>query len=255
LQKLPVGRRIVFKSREDAGAKLAERLDASEKSHPDLLLAIANGGAVIARPIAARLHCAVALCCISRIKAPGVRDLTIGAVYGTNGALLNHDIIRILRLTVDEVSAAQHKARELKVEAELKVGAIREGWLASARRILIVDDGIATGYSMAAAAELANSLGSAEASVAAPVVSSYGFRTIVERVSEVIYLHYTTAPNFRVRPYYNFFPEVSLSEAAAQLKGFRPAIVDSYPRGAGSPSPSPPLSVDKLVPPERNEKG
>jgi putative phosphoribosyl transferase len=88
----------------------------------------------------------------------------------------------------------------------------------TARRVLIVDDGIATGFTMAAATELVRSMGSAEIVVAAPVTSAYGFKTIASRVTDVIYLHYSHDTSFSVAAHYKSFPDIPLNDAVAVLK-------------------------------------
>ncbi len=204
---------LLFSSREAAGALLARRIVA-DNSDFDCIVAIPNGGIIVAASVAARLNRPMLLCCATRIVAPGREDLGIGAVYSTSGkAVLNSELIQVLGLSHSAVLGACRDARRRLGGARRDGESITDlQQLAAASRILVIDDGIATGYTMTAAVELVNQCDPSRVVAAAPVVSSYGFQTVAPLVSQIIYLHYGGESEFRVDYYYHHFPNISSEE-------------------------------------------
>lgn len=158
----------MFRDREDAARRLAEKLKGRELRDP-LVLAIPRGGvvtgAVLARELGAELDVVLA----RKLRAPAQPELAVGAVSEDGGVYLNHHAKGIPGLTddyiqqecrrqVDEIARRQRMFRRVRPQAAV-----------AGRSVIVTDDGIATGSTMIAALQALKTKGPREVIVAVPV--------------------------------------------------------------------------------------
>jgi len=169
-----------FRDRAQAGRLLGEALQHRRASWPEplVVVGIPRGGVPVAAEVAARLAAPLEAVVVRKLGVPGQPELAMGAVGQTgsgSGAhavvVWNDDVIEAAH--VDEAALAAIVARE---SAEVERRAARWRTDASAGAILdaavvLVDDGIATGATVAAAGRVLRALGAARVVLAAPVAS------------------------------------------------------------------------------------
>lgn len=164
---------MTFRDRRDAGEQLARAL-APYKSRNPVVLALPRGGVPVAAVVARALGAPLDLVLVRKIGVPGQPELAMGALAeGTPAlALRNEDVIRLL--DIDDRTFARVRDREIG-EIERR----RTAYLAGRPRIdvkgrtaILVDDGIATGMTVRAAARAVAARGAGQVVIAAPVAAA-----------------------------------------------------------------------------------
>jgi putative phosphoribosyl transferase len=170
----------VFTDRADAGRQLAGAL-AGRLSADALVLGVPRGGVVVAAEVALALGCELDVVIVRKIGAPGNPEYAIGAidqdgrVIGANTALADAEYFR---------RAAEAGRAEIARRLEAYRGT-RPRPRTGGREVAIVDDGIATGFTLKAAVESVRATGAARIVVAAPVAapeSAADMRAIADEV-------------------------------------------------------------------------
>jgi putative phosphoribosyl transferase len=159
----------MFADRVDAGRRLGARVREVLGASPDrLVLGLPRGGVPVAAEVARELGASLDVLVVRKLGAPSQPEVAIGAI-GPDGAVLLHAHGRAL----DPETLDRIRRREL-AELERRVRAYRgdRGPLVlEGRRVVLVDDGIATGATALVAVQAARAQGAAEVVVAAPVAA------------------------------------------------------------------------------------
>jgi predicted phosphoribosyltransferase len=178
---------MTFRNRTEAGRKLATAL-ASFKDRQPVVLALPRGGVTVAGEIAAALAAPLDLVLVRKIGVPDQPELAMGAVVeGTPAVVLrNGPLIRALGIGDEEFDLVRD--REL-----LEIERRRLAYLGDRRRVdvagrvaILVDDGIATGMTMRAAARAITARGPLRLVVATPVAASETVADLRREVDEVV---------------------------------------------------------------------
>ncbi len=134
-----------------------------------MILGLPRGGVVVGAPIAAELSCPLDIIVVRKLGAPGRSELGIGAIAEHGVRVLNDDLIGYLR--VSEKYVAEVTERE-RIELERRVQRYRRGKPEidlRGRIAIVVDDGLATGFTARAAVLAARERGAREVVLAVPV--------------------------------------------------------------------------------------
>ncbi|WP_226021877.1 phosphoribosyltransferase [Halomicrobium salinisoli] len=208
-----------FSNRTDAGRQLAALLD-REDVDADVVLGIPRGGLPVARPVADRLGAPLDIVVASKIGAPRNPELAIGAAAADGSAWLNHDLIERLGVARNYVERQrQREARAAAQKAQHYRGERAPPALAG-RRVVVVDDGIATGATARACLRQVRAAGAARVVLAVPVGSPRTVEELQAEGQEVVAVE--TPPHFRaVGQFYRQFGQVSDAEAMTYLDGVR----------------------------------
>jgi putative phosphoribosyl transferase len=203
------GRQRRFLDRAEAGRMLAEVLT-SLVSPPALVLGIPRGGVVVAARVAARLGAPLDVVVPRKIGAPGNPELAVGAVAEGVQAI---DEPAVRRLGLDMAAVRAEAARQT-VEVARRTAAYRQGLppLALAgRTAVLVDDGVATGWTVAAAASYVRRAGATRVLVAVPV-GPPGLAERLRPVADQAVVLVTPEPYLNVGQVYERFPQVEDDE-------------------------------------------
>jgi putative phosphoribosyl transferase len=206
-----------FRDRRDAGRRLAEGLEAVGADDP-VVLGIPRGGTVVAHEIANQIGGPLDVVVVRKLGYPGHEEAGFGAA-GEDGVLVPESIGE---LGSDPRHAAFRAVVETKQkEVAERVQRYRHGrppLSLEGRTAIVVDDGVATGYTFAAALAIARWRSPHRLVAAAPVASWEGARLIAGYCDEVVTIG--TAERglfFAVSLYYEDFPQVSDEEVVALL--------------------------------------
>lgn len=175
-----------FADRHDAGACLASLLSHYEK-HPDaLVLALPRGGVPVAYEIAKRLHLPMDVFIVRKLGVPVHEELAMGAIATGGVRVLNQDVIRKLHITDEMIeAAAEEQERELR-RREREYRGDRQPFELRSKKVILVDDGLATGASMRAAVRALKLHSPASIIVAVPVGAPETCREFEAEVDEVV---------------------------------------------------------------------
>lgn len=169
----------VFKSRAAAGQLLAERFDPRECKDA-VLVTIPNGGIPVALPLAERLHLPVHVCVATKILSPDDPRVGIGAVglfthHFNDDLLVVRDVSRadLAASTLAAFARVRHREHLYVTEASRRICLRFLVPEVKDRTVLLVDDGLATGYTALAAIGRFQHFSPCRIIVAAPVCSAY----------------------------------------------------------------------------------
>jgi putative phosphoribosyl transferase len=206
-----------YADRQQAGDVLAIALE-TYATPAAIVLALPRGGVIVARPVAARLLAPLDVFIVRKLGAPLNPEYAIGALAEVGEPQWNDEALRYLGVTEAHQHAELEQARS---EIRRRQQIYRQGRLApefAGRRVILVDDGIATGYTMLAAARSVRQAGAKEVIVAVPVAAPQSvvlFESVVDRVVAL----QTPYPFFAVGEYYTDFTQVTDAEVLAALSG------------------------------------
>jgi len=206
----------MFESRIAAGERLGAALE-REAIRADVVLAIPRGGLPVGRPVADRLDVPLGVVVASKIGAPNNPEYALGAVAEDGTVWLDDDVVE--RLGVEESYLAEQRKRERAV-AEEKAESYRDGPRPSfaGERVVVVDDGVATGATMRACLKLVREDGPELLVVAVPVGPPDTLSALGEIADTVVTVE--RPARFRaVGAHYRDFDQVSDDEAIGYLDG------------------------------------
>jgi putative phosphoribosyl transferase len=221
---------MMFIDRRDAGRRLAaavkERLGEAKNV---MVLGLPRGGVVVAEEVARVLQCPVDVVVVRKIGAPGIEELAIGAVGETGAPVLNERLIGSAGVSQEYLTRAIDAARQ---EVRRRVAVYRPGPRPDVHdaTVVLVDDGIATGYTVEAAIATLREWQAARIVLAVPVAPPQAVAHFRGLVEDLVVL---TAPFefWAVGQFYENFAQVSDAEVKAILS-------DMAVRAAASATPS-----------------
>ncbi len=214
----------LFRDRREAGRRLAASLGGFATERP-VVLALPRGGVPVAAEVAEALKSLLDVIVVRKLGVPFQPELGMGAV-GEDGALvLNDEVVRMARVTPDELSRIE--ARE-RTEVEARARRFRGGHAAvplAGKTVIVVDDGIATGGTARAALHVARARGADRVVLAVPVAPA---ETIEElrHVADVVVCLETPSSFFGVGQWYQDFAQVSDDQVIELLGAGRTSGAD-----------------------------
>jgi len=143
---------MIYRDRIEAGKRLASRL-ADYAGRPDVLvLALPRGGVPVAFEVARELHAPLDIFLVRKLGVPGYEELAMGAIATGGVRVLNEDVVSYLRVPGGVIDAvAADELRELE-RRERAYRGDRPAPDVKGKTVIVVDDGLATGSTMRAAA-------------------------------------------------------------------------------------------------------
>jgi putative phosphoribosyl transferase len=175
----------MFRDRRHAGRLLGERVRALGLSRP-IVLGLPRGGVVVAAEVARALGAPLDVLVVRKLGAPGNPELGVGAIAEGGVSVLNESLIARLGVRPRDLEAVtQREAREL----ERRTAAYRRGRAPlelGGGTAVVVDDGLATGYTARAAVAAARRRGASSVVLAVPVAAPETVREFAPLVEAVV---------------------------------------------------------------------
>jgi putative phosphoribosyl transferase len=206
----------LFEDRVDAGRQLTELLVQYAHDPEVIVLALPRGGVPIGYEIARKLHAPLDVYVVRKLGVPGHEELAMGAVASDGTCVVDEELIESLgidRAALDEVVGRE--IGELRRRETAYRDARPEPDL-SDKVVIVVDDGLATGATMRAAATALRRRHPRAIVAAVPVSAARtraGLGSVVDRVVCV----YTPEPFHAVGLYYQNFEQTSDAEVRRLL--------------------------------------
>jgi predicted phosphoribosyltransferase len=182
-----------------------------------VVLALPRGGVPVAAEVAAAIGGKLDVFLVRKLGAPFNPELAVGAVASGGVSVYNEDLLRVLGL--DAADLEPIRRREL-AELERREHVYRGGRPPPAlegRAAVLVDDGMATGATMEAAARAVRALNPAEVVVAVPTAAIDALERL-ERVADRIVVLSTPEPYLSVGGWYEYFPQLTDEDVMAALR-------------------------------------
>lgn len=240
----------LFRDRADAGEQLAQSLLTQINQLKEtgvflspIVYALPRGGIPVAVPVARQLDCPLHILVAKKITTPQNPELAIGAVTSEGQVLW----LRQKRLTKKNerlLQIARRQAQE-KAQAQLQQFSISCPPVNPQRALaLIIDDGIATGMTMAAATQALRAKAPAQIWICAPVAPDGLMNWLSQWCDRVVVLD-TPEQFLSVSRFYEQFPQVETEEALACLQTHNQRFMtehQTFPPSKGSQSDDAELS-------------
>lgn len=176
---------MIFKDRHEAGKKLTKKLSKYKDKKEAIVLGIPRGGVEVAFEVAKILKVPLSIVVTKKIGHPFESEFAIGAVSPGNyivdenyGKEAGEDYIK---KTVREMN--REIKRRYKKYTKGKMPELKD------KIVIVVDDGLATGFTMLAAVKYVKSKNPQRLIVAVPVAAQDSFEKVKQVVDEIICLH------------------------------------------------------------------
>ena len=206
-----------FRNRSEAGRQLAEKLTSYARRDDVIVLGLARGGVPVAHAVASHLRLPLDVFIVRKLGVPGYGELAMGAIASGGVRVLNEDVVRTLQPHGEKIVEAvtTREAAELE-RRELEYRGDRPPLEVRGRVVILIDDGLATGASMRAAAAALQKKGAARIVVAVPVGAPDTCAEFEREVDETICA--ITPENFHgVGQFYEDFSQTSDDEVRELL--------------------------------------
>ena len=215
----------LFRSRADAGKRLAERL-LDYEGEDVVVLAIPRGGVPVGAEVARRLNARLDVIIPRKIPIPWNPEAGFGAITADGTIVLNQRMVKNLGLSKDEIQRAADEVRE---EIERRTREYRDDRPPTdvkGKTVILVDDGLASGYTMLAAIESVRKHNPVRVIVAVPVASSAAARVVSARVDGMVALVTSERLPFAVAEFYREWRDLTDEEVVKAISDFRLQISD-----------------------------
>lgn len=208
---------MLFRNRAEAGRMLAEKLLQYRDAEDVLVLALPRGGVPIAFEVARSIHAPLDVLVVRKLGAPGEEELAIGAIAPAGVRIINHLVVQALGISMEQLDAITEKEQRELERRERLYRDNRPSLEVQGRRVILIDDGLATGSSMRAAVFSLRQQNAAKVIVAVPVAASSTCDEFRSEVDEMICAA-TPQPFLAVGQWYQDFSQTTDEEVRALLR-------------------------------------
>jgi putative phosphoribosyl transferase len=207
----------MFQDRCDAGTQLAEKLEMYKDDPDSIVFAIPRGGVIIADVVCKQLNLSMDIVVTRKIGAPFNEELAIGAVDTKGGKILNHNAINMIRASVEYIEKEAKRKAEEAIARLKKYRGTDEYDVLKGKNAIIVDDGIATGYTVFSAINFLRELKPKKLILGTPVIAPDTLIEMEKLVDELLCV-ISEEPFYAVGQFYKKFSQVSDAEVMRVLK-------------------------------------
>ncbi len=211
---------VIFQSRGDAGRKLALKLK-DYQARPDLVLAIPNGGLPVAFEVAIALEGRLDIIVSRKIPIPLRPEGGFGALTDDGTVILNEELVKGLNLTREQINNQIRQVTASIFQRSLLYRGNRPISVVSGKAVVIVDDGLASGYTMLAAVESVRKRRPEQVIVAVPVASQTALEQVEKVADKVITVITSNATEFYLSDFYHYWNDLSDNDALKYLEDWR----------------------------------
>lgn len=175
----------MFRDRQDAGQRLACALQGLTDEDV-VIVDLPRGGVPVAAEVARRLKAPLDIRLPHKIGAPTNPEFAIGAVTEDGQLIYDEDLVTELGISPRQlIILKEQQLRRIQERAAQLRGQVKRQSL-TARTVIIIDDGIATGATMEAAIRMARAEGTRRVTVAASVAQPGTLRRMRRLADDVV---------------------------------------------------------------------
>ena len=212
------GRTLVFRDRTHAGEALAKALIRLGWHQQKLVLAIPAGGVEVAVAATEKLGLPLELAVTRKLHIPWNREAGFGAVSWEGDVTLNELLIRAIGLTHAEIQMVIAEERAT-IEKRLRLyrGDAPPPTLIG-KRVVIIDDGLASGYSMLVTLKALRRKGVSETTVAVPTGHTDAVELLRPHADKILCLNLRPSDSFAVADAYRHWRDLTDEDVLRLLR-------------------------------------
>jgi predicted phosphoribosyltransferase/alpha-beta hydrolase superfamily lysophospholipase len=210
---------LVLADRVDAGRRLATVLRHLERESP-VVLGLPRGGVPVAFEVARALGAPLDVIVVRKLGVPSHRELGFGAIGEGGVRVISDDIVALSRTGPKEIAAVERAEEAELARQARRFRGDRPRVPVKGRTVIVVDDGIATGATAAAACEVVRAMGAARVVLAVPVAPPDAVAGLRGAADEVVCLS-TPRAFSAVGEWYRDFSQTPDEEVVALLERAR----------------------------------
>ncbi len=207
---------MVFSDRKEAGRLLGEFLK-GKVSESAIVLGIPRGGVVVAKEVAKLLGLPMSVLVVRKLGVPYEPELAFGAVDPDGEVYLDYSTVNHFSLDKETIDKVVQQELE-KIREREKRFLPPQGLSVEGREVLMVDDGIATGYTLIAGASYLKRKGAKRVIIGVPVCPQESVSRLKAYADEVYCLYQVKEGPFAVGMFYRDFRQVEDQEVEEILK-------------------------------------
>lgn len=204
-------KRFVFEDRQDAGRRLASILEPYCGANV-LLFAVPSGGVPIAAEIARARALPLDLLIVRKLQIPLNPEAGFGAMSLNGDILLNDELVASLGLEKDAITAAITITKRVLDQRGKLFRKERPLPSCQGKKVIITDDGLASGYTMRVAVRWVRGLKPERIIVAVPTGSERTVEGMREEADEIVCLNIRSGYRFAVAEAYRHWHDLSDDE-------------------------------------------
>ena len=210
-------KRFVFEDRAHAGSLLAEKLR-EYRGTDTYILGIPAGGVPVAAVISERLQLPLDVLVVRKIHIPWNREAGFGAISWDGTTLFNEQLLQHLQLTQEEIEQCiEEEKEEIEKRVRLFRGLKPFPDLRN-KTVIVVDDGLASGFTMLVALASLRKQQPKELVVAVPTASMHAIHLVREAADKVVCLNVRTGRMFAVADAYTHWYDLENAEVVELLR-------------------------------------
>ncbi len=209
-----------YRNRVDAGRVLAGHLK-QYKGSDAIVYAVPRGGVPVAIEVAKKLGIELDVIVSRKIPIPYNTEAGYGAVTEEGAVVLNEPLVERLGLTRQQIERhADEVRKEIRRRQEVYRANLRPSSV-EGKAAIIIDDGLASGYTMMAAIRSIRQQGATKVIAAAPVASSSAWELVKSAADEVVCPIVSYSYPFAVAGFYRHWHDLTDEEVIDDLEGLR----------------------------------
>ncbi len=212
--------RPIFENRLDAGRQLAVRLQ-EYRNTAAIVLAIPNGGVPVGLEVATALKTEFDVIISRKIPLPFNPEAGFGAIADDGTMILNDEMVSHYGLSEEQINyeairvRAEIKKRSMLYRGDRSLAAVL------GKTVIIVDDGLASGYTMMAAVESVRRRRPREIIAAVPVASETAVRQVEKAADKVVACATGALRRFAIADFYKSWHDLRDSDVVRAIDRWR----------------------------------
>ncbi|MGV9170197.1 MAG: phosphoribosyltransferase [Promethearchaeia archaeon] len=210
-----------YVNRKDAGEVLAEKAVEAGIDESSVILAIPNGGIAVAAPIAQETGASLSLIIVRKMQIPYNPEAGFGALTSFGPMILNNQLLARLNLSDEQIERAKERT-EQQIECRRNTYAqYLKDIDTETLHVVLVDDGLASGYTMLAAVRSVREQHPESITVLVPTASDSAANRVESVVDEFICPRIETGFVFAVANAYRDWHDLTDEEVVQILEEFK----------------------------------
>ena len=212
--------RYLFQDRFEAGEILAGMLK-PEYAHiaEGMVLAVPAGGVPVGIQVRDALGLSFDLIIVRKLKIPGNPEAGFGAMTLDGTTFLNESLLAVLRLRDSQIEAEKARVRSELENRNARFRGGRPFPNLAGKKVILVDDGLASGFTMLAAVDMVKKAGARETVVAVPTAPLRTIERISAEADTIFCPNIRTAYSFAVAEAYRHWHDLDEKEVQTLLAG------------------------------------